>query len=110
MNEPRSRGKYTLEFKQEAVRQVRAGRAASVVAATLGIPKASLPNGVRADAKGQLGMTADGSPAPVVTPEQAEIAKLGAEVARLGMERDIARKAAAYFAQDVLQSTPGSGR
>jgi transposase len=65
---------------------------------------------VRADAKGQLGMTADGRAAPVVTPEQAEIARLRAEVARLKMERDIAKKAAAYFAQDVLQSTPGSSR
>jgi len=110
MNEERSRGKYTLEFKQEAVRQVKAGRAASVVARTLGMPKASLTNWVRADTKGQLGMTADGKPAPVVTPEQAEIARLRAEVARLKMERDIAKKAAAYFAQDVLQGTPGSGR
>ena len=42
-----------------------------------------------------------------VTPEQAEIARLKAQVARLTMERDIAKKAAAYFAQDVLQGTPG---
>jgi transposase len=35
---------------------------------------------------------------------------LRAEVARLKMERDIAKKAAAYFAQDVLQSTLGSGK
>ena len=110
MNEERSRGKYTLEFKQEAVRQVKAGRASSVVAKTLGMPKASLTSWVRADAKGQLGMTAEGKPAPVVTPEQAEIARLRAEVSRLKMERDIAKKAAAYFAQDVLQGTPGSGR
>jgi transposase len=75
MNEPRSRGKYTLEFKKEPVRQVRAGRAASVVAATLSMPKAGLTNRMRADAKGRLGVTADGKPAPVVTPEQAEIAK-----------------------------------
>ena len=39
-----SRAKYTLEFKQEAVRQVKAGRAAAVVAKTLGMPKASLTN------------------------------------------------------------------
>ncbi|MBE7942849.1 transposase [Ramlibacter aquaticus] len=57
MNERRNRGKYTLEFKQEAVRQVKAGRAASVMANTLGMPSASLTNWVRADAKGQLGMT-----------------------------------------------------
>ena len=110
MNDVRSRGKYTLQFKQEAVRQVKAGRAASVVAKTLGVPKASLTNWVRAEGKGQLGLTAEGKSAPVVTPEQAEIARLRAEVARLKMERDIAKKAAAYFAQDVLQSTLGSGR
>jgi transposase len=60
MNEGRSRGRYTLEFKQEAIRQVKFGHAASVVAKTLGMPKASLTNWVRADAKGQLGMSAEG--------------------------------------------------
>jgi transposase len=110
MNEVLSRGKYTLEFKQEAVRQVKAGRTAAAVAKTLGMPKASLSNWVRAEAKGQLGVGVEGKSAPVVTPEQAEIARLRAEVARLRMERDIAKKAAAYFAQDVLQGTPGSGR
>jgi transposase len=110
MSMERSRARYTLEFKQEAVRQVLAGRTVSVVAATLGMPKASLTNWIRAERKGQLGRTADGKPAPAVTAEQAEIARLRAEVARLRMERDIAKKAAAYFAQDVLQSTPGSSR
>ena len=114
MDEKQTRTKYTLEFKQEAVRQVKAGRAASVVAKTLGMPKASLTNWVRADAKGQLGAAAGGHgkgpTAPTITPEQAEIARLRAQVARLTMERDIAKKAAAYFAQDVLQGTPGSGR
>lgn len=111
MNEKQKRAKYTLEFKQEAVRQVKAGRAASIVASTLGMPKASLTNWVRAEAKGQLGVSAEGKPAaPVITPEQAQIARLRAQVARLTMERDIAKKAAAYFAQDVLQSTPGLGR
>lgn len=113
MNEKQTRAKYTLEFKQEAVRQVKAGRAASVVAATLGMPKASLTNWVRADARGQVGVGAvpEGkAAAPAVTPDQAEIARLRAQVARLTMERDIAKKAAAYFAQDVLQGTPGFNR
>jgi transposase len=111
VNEKLTRARYTLEFKQEAVRQVRAGRTASEVAQTLGMPKASLTNWVRAQAKGELGKAGEGKAvAAVVTPEQAEIARLRAEVARLKMERDIAKKAAAYFAQDVLQSTPGSGR
>jgi transposase len=111
VNEKQKRAKYTFEFKQEAVRQVKAGRPASVVASTLGMPKASLTNWVRAEAKGQFGVSAEGKPAaPVITPEQAEIARLRAQVARLTMERDIAKKAAAYFAQDVLQGTPGLGR
>ena len=91
MNESRHRGKYTLEFKREAVRQVKAGRAAAVVARTLGLPKASLSNWVRAEGKGQLGLTAEGKPAPEVSADQAEIARLRAEVARLRMERDIAK-------------------
>ena len=107
MNEERSRGKYTLEFKQEAVRQVKAGRAASVVARTLGMPKASLTNWVRADARGQLGVTADGRPSPVVTPEQVEIARLRAEVARLKMERDIAKNVHRGAAPAQWTETPG---
>lgn len=111
LNEKRTRAKYTLEFKQEAVRQVKAGRAASAVAATLGMPKASLTNWVRDDANGQLAVTCEGkATTPTVTPEQAEIARLKAQVARLTMDRDIAKKAAAYFAQDVLQGAPGFSR
>lgn len=84
-----------LEFKQEAVWQVKAGRAASTVAATLAMPKASLTNWVRADVKGQLGAPSGGkATTPTVTPEQAEIARLRAQVPRLTMERDIAKKAA----------------
>jgi transposase len=37
-----------------------------------------------------------------VSDEQMEIARLRAEVARLKMERDILKKATAYFAKDVV--------
>jgi len=100
-----SRARYTLEFKQEAVRQVKAGRPAAVVAKTLGMPSASLTNWVRADAKGQLGVSADGKPAAVVSPEQAEIARLKAEVARLKMERDIAKNVHRGAAPSQWQET-----
>jgi transposase len=60
---------------------------------------------VRESAKGTLGGAGD--KAQVVTAEQMELARLRAEVARLRMERDIAKKAAAYFAQDTLRGTPG---
>ncbi|MEN9417271.1 MAG: hypothetical protein RI988_891 [Pseudomonadota bacterium] len=105
MSEKLVRAKYAPEFRLEAVRQVKAGQSVSVVARVLGIPKASLGNWVRASEKGELSTVTDkGTP---VTPEQMELARLRAEVARLRMERDIAKKAAAYFAQDVLQGTPG---
>jgi transposase InsO family protein len=41
------RARYTLEFKLEAVRLVKAGQEASVTARVLGMPKQSLSNWVR---------------------------------------------------------------
>jgi len=100
------RGQYAQEFKLEAVRLIKTGQSVGMTAKVLGIPKASLSNWVRSSESGQLG----GAGERPVTPEQMELARLRAELARVKMERDIAEKAAAYFAQDVLQSTPGSGR
>jgi transposase len=105
MSDKQMRGKYTQEFKLEAVRQVKAGQSVSVVAKVLGIPKASLSNWVRQTARGAL--SGAGEKVVGVTSEQMELARLRAEVARLRMERDIAKKAAAYFAQDTLRGTPG---
>ena len=107
MANAQSRGKYTTEFKLEAVRQVKSGQAISVVAKVLNIPKASVSNWVRHDRRGELGSVGDKPGVSVVTPEQMELARLRAEVARLRMERDIAKNAAAYFAQDTLRGTPG---
>ena len=106
MDEKQVRGKYTLEFKLEALRLVRSGQSVGAAAKVLGLPKATLSNWVRDEAKGGLKGAGD----KVVTPEQMEIARLRAELARVKMERDIAKKAAAYFAQDLLQSTPGSSK
>ena len=106
MAEKQVRAQYTQEFKLAAVRQVREGEPISVVAKVLDIPKASLGNWVRQAARGE--MAGAGEKSRTVTPEQAELARLRAEVARLRMERDIAKKAAAYFAQDTLRGTPGS--
>ena len=46
------RARYTLEFKQEAVRLVRGGEKLSVVARTLGVSAQSLDNWVKAKAEG----------------------------------------------------------
>ena len=90
------RGQYTLEFKQEAVRLVRGGQTVAVVAKSLGMSGQTLHNWVKADAVGQLRDVAG----KAVSAEQMEIARLKAELARTRMERDILKKAAAYFARE----------
>ena len=102
-----ARGKYTVEFKMEAVRQVKSGQAISIVSRVLNVPKASLGNWIRQGKGGELGTPGDKPSVVVVTAEQMELSRLRAENACLRMERDIAKKAAAYFAQDVLRGTPG---
>jgi transposase len=92
------RGRYTLEFKLEAVRLVKGGQAAAVTAKVLGIPKQTLENWVRISERGQLKGAGD----KPVSPEQMELARLRAELARIKMERDILKKATAYFARESL--------
>ena len=101
------RAAYTQEFKLEAVRLVQSGQSQMQVCQALGIPKASLGSWVRQARTGTLKLGAVDGVVSKVTPEQMELARLRAENARLRMERDIAKKAAAYFAQDVLRGMPG---
>jgi transposase len=90
------RAAYTLEYKLEAVRLVKGGQAKAVTAKVLGIPAQTLDNWVRLAAKGKL-TGAGGKP---VSAEQMELARLRAELARVKMERDILKKATAYFARE----------
>ncbi len=90
------RARYTLEYKLEAVRLVKAGQAASVTARVLGISVQTLGNWLRLADKGQLKGVAD----KPVSQEQMELARLRAELARVKMERDILKKATAYFARE----------
>ena len=84
-DDAKHRARYTLEFKLEAVRLVKAGQEASVTARVLGMPKATLSNWVRASEKGVL----QGAGDKPVSAEQMELARLRAELARVKMERDI---------------------
>ncbi len=90
-----TRGRYTLEYKQEAVRLVEGGQSQASVARTLGLVEQTLFNWVKASRQGQL-KGADSKP---VSAEQMEITRLRAELARVRMERDILGKATAYFAK-----------
>ena len=93
----RARSDYTLEFKKEAVRLVQGGQRQSEVGASLGISGQTLSNWVKEEAAGRL-RERDGVKA--VSPERQEIARLKAELARVRMERDILKKATAYFARE----------
>jgi transposase InsO family protein len=52
ISDKKLRGKYSTDFKLEAVRLVKAGQAISVTPRVLGIPKANVSNWVRESAKG----------------------------------------------------------
>jgi transposase-like protein len=106
----RRRARYTLEFKLEAVRLVKAGQEASVTARVLGVPKQTLSGWVRLAEVGQL----QGAGDRPVSADQMELARLRAELARVKMERDILKKATAYFAKEQghladLADVPGAG-
>lgn len=91
-----ARAKYTPEFKQEAVRLVKSGQSMAAVSASLGISGQTLFNWVKADRDGKLLANA----IKPVSAEQMELSRLRAEVARLKMERDILKKATAFFAKE----------
>ena len=91
-----TRARYTLEFKQEAVRLVESGQSIAAAARSLGLVEQTLFNWVKANRQGRL-TGADRSKA--VSAEQMEISRLRAELARVKMERDILGKATAYFAK-----------
>ena len=74
------------------------GQAVPVTAKVLGVPVQTLGNWVRLSEKGQLKGVGD----KPVSPEQMELARLRAELARVTMERDILKKATAYFAKESL--------
>jgi transposase len=88
--------RYTAELKTQAVKQVlERGHSTASVAARLGINKHSLYDWVAPISK--LG-TAAGTTS-VATSDTAEIRRLKAELKHVTEERDILKKAAAYFAK-----------
>nr|WP_199519479.1 IS3 family transposase [Pseudomonas avellanae] len=90
MTKPKAdRVKYTLEFKLEAVRLVDTGLTLAAAARSLGISDQTLFNWLKAHRQGRL----TGADIKPVTPEQMEISRLRAELARVKMERDILEKA-----------------
>lgn len=86
---------YPKEFKREAVQLVLSGRSKTSVADSLGCSAASLDNWV----KQHLADTG-ALPEQATSAEKAENRELRAKVRRLEQERDILKKAAAFFARE----------
>ena len=94
MASKKKRRHYTPEFKAEAAKLVlEAGLSQAQAARDLGIPESVLSRWVkRAQAAAEPGALSDA--------ERSELARLRRENATLRMERDILKKAAAFFARE----------
>lgn len=93
-----ARRSFTREFKLEAVRLVsERGLSVSQAARDLGIHENVLRKWVR-QYRDDPAHAFPG--AGQMKPEQAEVAQLKSEIRKLKAERDILKKAAAYFAKD----------
>ena len=88
---------YTAEFKEQAVKRSR-DVGIAVAARELGLIEQTLRNWVKAAKAGKLNPAG----ARQITAEQMELSRLRAQVARLEMELEITKKAAAYFAKELL--------
>ena len=94
----RSRRKYSREFKLEAVRLiVEQGRTVGDVAESLGVNRSVLQHWKsQLKAEGALAFPGNGHPSA----SDEEVRHLRKELARVRQERDILKKATAYFAKE----------
>jgi len=93
----RARRSFTAEFKAEAVRLCKVGdRTIRKVAEDLDLTETALREWVRrADVD-----AGEGPPGALTTEERGELRELRKRVKRLEMEREILKKAAAFFAKE----------
>jgi transposase len=92
---------YTAEFRDAAVKQViDGGRSISAVARSLEMSSKSLANWVYRARKGQE--LVKRTPAQPVSEVEAELSRLRQENAKLKLEKEILKKAAAYFARESM--------
>jgi transposase len=97
-------GRYTKEFREEAVKLVTEDKLSWAEAAQrLSLPTSTLANWVKASKSGKLAEI--GKTYRPLTEIEIELARVKKENAVLKMERDILKKAAAYFARESLPGT-----
>ena len=95
---PKSRPPYPPEFRREAVAMVRSGRSVKEVAGALGMTEQSLRNWVKQEQLDRHERD-DG----LTSAEREELRQLRRENARLKQERDLLKRAAAFFARETDQ-------
>ena len=93
----RARRKFTSQYKAEVVRLVRdGGKTIGQVSRDLGLTESAVRHWVR-----QSGIDAGvGGTGALTTVERAELVALRREARQLRMEREILKKAAAFFAKE----------
>jgi transposase len=92
---PRTRPAYPESFRREAIELMRQGRSPVALAKSLGCSPQTLRNWRRQDELDR-GVRDDG----VRTDEREELARLRRENTRLRQERDLLKRAAAFFATE----------
>ena len=93
---PKTRPAYPEEFRREAVQMLRAGRTPRELAESLGVSEQTLRNW-RRQAQVDRRERDDG----VTADEREELRRLRRENARLRQERDLLKRAAAFFAKET---------
>jgi transposase len=89
---------YTQEFREGAISLVRAGRPVAAVAKELGIADSALRNWLKRDQLDRRERD-DG----LTSAEREELKQLRRRVKRLEEEKEILRKAAAFFAREEIR-------
>ena len=98
------KGKYTRELRQEAVKLVVEEKVSYREAAQrLSLAPSTLASWVKAYKEGKLGEI--GKTQKPLTEVEMELAWAKKELVEVKMERDILKKAAAYFARESLHGT-----
>ena len=97
------RQKYTKEFKEEAIRLVtEQGLSIAEAARRLSMAEQNLSRWM---SNAKAGKTQESGRSKEISDKDAEISRLRRENAELRMERDILKKATAYFAKGSLPGT-----
>jgi transposase len=97
-------GRYTREFREEAVKMVMEERLSVPEAGRrLSLPPSTITSWVKQFKAGRLKEI--GKTYRPLTDVEMELARTKKELAEVKMERDILKKAAAYFAKESLPGT-----